>query len=135
MCGTLMQILGQGAALYMLDMFIRPALGGGILVDTFLFLAKGFVTFYVYKWFQCSSNGVMRHPLSGVTFWGALLGGIVGMFTLMLTGMLLNERRYGRGGIEELVVYGIEAVVLNLVYGFSANMLHDMASNSFRHYG
>lgn len=135
MCGTLMQILGQGAALYVLDMLVKPALGGGVLVDTFLFLAKGFITFYIYKWFQCSTNGVMRHPLHGVTFWGALLGGIVGMFTLMLTGMVLNENSFGRGGVEELVIYGIEAVVLNLVYGFSANMLHDMASNTFRHYG
>jgi hypothetical protein len=134
MCGTIMQILGQGAALYLLDLLVKPAFGGGAMVDTFLFLVKGFATFYIYKWFQCSSTGVIRNPLHGVTFWQALLGGIVGMFTLMLAGMLLNENSFGRGGIEELVVYGIEAVILNLVYGLSADMLHDLSSNTFHRY-
>lgn len=133
MCGTFMQILGEGATLYLLDLLVRPALGGGILVDMFLFLVKGFSTFYVYKWFQCSTSGVIRHPLHGTSFWSALLGGIVGMFTLMLTGMLLNERR-GEGTIEELVTYGIEAVILNLVYGMTANMVHDVVMNTLRHY-
>jgi uncharacterized membrane protein YvlD (DUF360 family) len=128
-----MQILGEGAALFVLDTFLRPALGGGILVDTFLFLVKGLSTFYVYKWFQCSTNGIMRHPLQGTSFWTALLGGIVGMFTLMLTGMLINEQRR-RGGLGELITYGIEAIILNLVYGFSSNMIHDMALNSLRSY-
>jgi uncharacterized membrane protein YvlD (DUF360 family) len=133
MCGTLMQILGEAAALFALDALVKPAFGGGVLVDTLLFLVKGFTTFYIYKWFQCSTNGVMRHPLEGTSFWHALLGGVIGMFTLMLTGMLLNEQR-GGGGIEELVTYGIEAVVLNLVYGVTANMVHDMAVNSLRNY-
>lgn len=133
MCGTLMQILGEGAALYLLDLLVRPAFGGGVMVDTFLFLIKGFTTFYVYKWFQCSNSGVIRNPLHGTSFWTALLGGVVGMFTLMLTGMMINERR-GEGAIEELVTYGIEAVVLNLVYGFSSNMIHDVARNSLRNY-
>ena len=75
----------------------------------------------------------MRNPLEGTSFWTALLGGVVGMFTLMLAGMLLNETR-GRGDIEELITYGIEAVILNLVYGMSSNIIHDMARNSFRNY-
>lgn len=133
MCGTLMQILGEGAALYMLDLFVRPAFGGGIMVDTFLFLIKGITTFYVYKWFQCSTSGVIRRPLHGTSFWTALLGGVVGMFTLMLTGMLINERR-GEGAIEEMVTYGIEAVVLNLVYGFSSEIIHEVAMNSLKNH-
>lgn len=128
-----MQILGEGITLYMLDAFIRPIFGGGFFVDTFLFLVKGFITFYVYKWFQCSTGGVIRNPLQGTSFWTALLGGIVGMFTLMVTGMLLNTRR--QRGLEELLMYGIEAVILNLVYGMTSNMIHDVAMNSFRHYG
>lgn len=132
MCGTFMQILGQGASLYALDLLVRPAFGGGIVVDMFLFLIKGISTFYVYKWFQCSTTGIIRNPLSGVSFWMALLGGILGMFTLMLTGMLLNERT-GEGAVEELITYGIEAVILNLVYGFSANMIQDMSSGTYGH--
>jgi len=125
-----MQILGQAASLYMLDLLVRPAFGGGFVVDMFLFLVKGFVTFYVYKWFQCSTTGIIRNPLHGVTFWMALIGGFVGMITLLITGMLVNEQR-STGAIDELVKYGIEAVVLNLVYGFSSNMIHSMASTGF----
>lgn len=132
MCGTLMQILGQAASLYALDLLVKPAFGGGIVVDMFLFLIKGVSTFYVYKWFQCSSTGIIRNPLSGVSFWMAFLGGIVGMFTLMVTGSLVNERA-GEGAIEELITYGIEAVVLNVVYGISSNMLHDMALKPYGH--
>ena len=125
-----MQILGQGAALYMLDLLVRPAFGGGLVVDMFLFLVKGFITFYVYKWFQCSTTGIIRNPLSGVSFWMAFIGGLLGMFTLMVTGALLNERT-GEGAVEELVTYGIEAVILNVVYGISANMVQDISRNSF----
>lgn len=129
MCGTFMQILGQGASLYLLDLFIRPAFGGGVIVDMFLFLIKGIVTFYVYKWFQCSTTGIIRNPLHGTTFWMALIGGFVGMLTLMITGMLVNEQR-STGPVDELIKYGIEAVVLNLVYGISSNMVASMAANN-----
>ena len=133
MCGTLMQIVGQGAALYILDLLVRPAFGGGLMVDMFLFLVKGFATFWIYKWFQCSTNGIIRNPLHGTSFWMALIGGIVGMFTLMLTGMVLNEQRE-EGGIEILMKYGIEAVILNIVYGMGHNIIQDVAVNSFRHH-
>lgn len=129
MCGTLMQILGQGTALYVLDLFVRPVFGGGVFVDMFLFLIKGILTFYIYKWFQCSTTGIIRHPLQGTTFWMALIGGIVGMFTLMITGMLVNEQ-VREGGFNMLIKYGIEAVVLNIVYGVGHNMIQDLAVNS-----
>lgn len=129
-----MQILGQGAALYILDMLVKPAFGGGLVVDMFLFLVKGFATFYLYKWFACSTSGIIRNPLAGTSFWMALLGGIIGMFTLMVVGMLVNERAF-RGAGGELVVYGIEAVVLNVVYGLSADLVQDMARSSFGRYG
>lgn len=131
MCGTFMQILGQGAALYVLDLVVRPAFGGGFLVDSFLFLVKGFSTFWIYKWFQCGESGLIRRPMQGVSFWMALLGGVVGMFTLMITGSLLGETP-GEGAVNELVTYGIEAVILNIVYGFSSEMIHDLAKNSLR---
>lgn len=130
MCGTIMQILGEGASLMLVDSFISPFLGGGALVDTLLFLVKGMVTFYVYKWFQCSSGGVIRHPLSGTSFWMALIGGLVGMFTLMLTGMIINIHR---GDI--FIKYGLEAIILNMVYGFTSNTIHDLATNSNRPHG
>lgn len=132
MCGTFMQIIGQGASLYLIDQIIKPALGGGLLVDMFLFLAKGFVTFYVYKWFQCSTTGVIRNPLHGVTFLHALMGGVVGMFTLMITGMLLNEQMR-RNGIDELLIYAMEAVVLNIVYGMGAEIIADMSKKPLGH--
>ena len=130
MCGSLMQILGQGAALYILDLLVMPIFGGGLIVDMFLFLVKGIMTFYVYKWFQCSTTGVIRNPLHGVSFWMALIGGFVGMITLLITGRLVNEIR-SRGPVDVLIKYGIEAIVLNLVYGFSSNMIAGMATNSF----
>lgn len=130
MCGTIMQILGEGAALLLVDGFISPFLGGGALVDTLLFLIKGMATYYVYKWFQCSSGGIIRHPMANVGFWGALVGGLVGMFTLMLTGMVINVNR---GDI--FLKYGIEAIILNMVYGFLAGTIQNLASTTgTRHY-
>jgi hypothetical protein len=134
MCGTFMQIIGQSAALYMVDMFIYPAFGGSATVDLALFLIKGMITFYVYKWFQCGTSGVFRHPLQGISFWHALLGGIIGTFTLFITGSLVNER-FTDGAINVLFKYGVEAIVLNVVYGMTANMISDAATNALRNYG
>lgn len=134
MCGTIMQILGEGVALMLIDRVIQPVFGGGFMIDMFLYLIKGFTTYYIYKWFQCSESGVIRHPLAGVSFWTALLGGVVGMFTLAITGSVLNENTYGESGFEELIIYGIEAVILNIVYGVTSTMVHDLARNSLRNY-
>ena len=133
MCGTFMQILGQGATLYLLDQFIFPAFGGSAMMDLMLFFVKGIATFYIYKWFQCGTSGVFRHPLQGISFWHALLGGLIGTFTLFITGNLLNEH-VASGALDILFKYGIEAVVLNMVYGMSANMITDAATNALRNH-
>lgn len=124
MCGTFTQIAGMAFGLYFTDMVITPVVRGrGELGDIMMFLVKGAVQYWVYKWFQCTSTGTYsRHVMANVSFMQLLVGGLIGGVTLFFAGQLVNERTAG-DFTSILVKYGLEAVILNFVYGATKNMI------------
>ena len=131
MCGTIMQIAGMSAGLYFTDMLIKPArFGRSEFGDVAMFLVKGAVQFWIYKWFQCSPSGSYnKNPLAGMSFMEIILGGLIGGVTLFFAGQLVNERRTNDLG-SMLVKYGLESIILNFVYGATKNIITGMAVQS-----
>lgn len=129
MCGTVMQIGGMAFGLYLVDMMISPlTFGRSEFADVFMFLLKGAVEYWIYKWFQCKPDGsYSRNALAGLSFMNILMGGLVGGVTLFFAGQLVNEGRANDFG-SILVKYGIEAVILNFVYGATGNMIAGMGT-------
>lgn len=131
MCGTFMQIGGMAFGLYFTDMLIKPVqFGNSEFKDVFMFLIKGAIEFWIYKWFQCKPDGSYnRHALSGMSFMNIIMGGLIGGVTLFFAGQLVGERTAGDFG-QILIKYGIEAVILNFVYGATGNMIADMTKTA-----
>jgi len=126
MCGTFTQIAGMALGLYGVDLLIKPAFGGSEGMDIFLFLIKGALEYYIYRWFQCDSTGnYSRHGFQGLGFTQIFLGGVVGGITLMLAGNLVGERN-ATDFLNAMVKYSIEAVILNFVYGATGTMIASM---------
>jgi hypothetical protein len=126
-----MQIAGMAAGLYFTDMIIQPIqFGRSEFGDVAMFLIKGAVQFYIYKWFQCDSSGSYnKNPLSNMSFMEIVLGGLVGGVTLFFAGQLVNERRSNDfGGV--MVRYGLEAIILNFVFGAAKNMMRQAAGSA-----
>lgn len=127
MCGTIMQIGGMAFGLYFTDMLITPVrFGNSEFQDIAMFLVKGAIEFWIYKWFQCKADGSYnRHALKGMSFMEIIMGGLIGGVTLYFTGQMVGERG-ARDFAQILVKYGIEAVILNFVYGATGNLVDSM---------
>ena len=130
MCGTFMQIAGMSFGLYFTDMIMRPIrFGRGEFAEFSMFVVKGAVQFAIWKWFQCTpTGGYGRNPLQNMSFMEIVLAGVIGGVTLFFSGQLVNERTAKDFG-SILVKYGIEAVLLNFVYGATKNVITSAASN------
>lgn len=130
MCGTFTQIAGMALGLYGVDLLIKPVvMGRGEGMAMFMFLIKGMVEFYVYRWFKCDSSGKFaRHALQNLSLLQIFLGGVIGGVTLMFAGNLVGEKDT-KDFLNVMVKYSIEAVILNFVYGATDNMLTHAASN------
>ncbi len=124
MCGTFTQIAGMAFGLYFTDMLITPIVRGrSEMADIMMFLVKGAVQYWIYRWFQCTSTGsYSRNAMAGVSFMQLLVGGLIGGVTLFFAGQLVNERSATDFG-SILLRYGLEAVILNFVYGATKNMI------------
>ena len=126
MCGTFTQIAGMALGLYGVDLLIRPIMGGSEAMDMFLFVIKGVVQYYIYRWFQCDASGsYSRHGLQNLSMTQIFLGGILGGVTLMLAGQLVGERNID-DFLNAMVKYSIEAVILNFVYGATGTWIASM---------
>ena len=131
MCGIFMQIAGMSFGLYFTDMLIKPVrIGRSEFSDIAMFLVKGAVQFFIWKWFQCTSTGgYSKNPLQGMSFMEIIVAGVIGGVTLYFSGQLVKERTADGFG-EILLKYGIEAVILNFVYGASKNMITSAAASA-----
>ena len=117
-------------SLYGLDLLIKPVFASSEGMAIFLFLIKGAGAYFVYRWFQCDSAGnYKRHALQNVTFWQLFTAGVVGGVTLMIAGNLVGEKN-ASDFMQILIRYGIEAVILNFVYGATGNMIASHSSSS-----
>ena len=126
MCGTFTQIAGMALGLYGIDLLIKPAFAGSEAMGMFLFVIKGVVQYYIYRWFQCDSAGhYTHHGFQGMSMTQIFLGGILGGITLMLAGSLVGERNID-DFLNAMVKYGIEAVILNFVYGATGTWIASM---------
>lgn len=126
MCGTLTSILGQAAALMVVETVISPAFGASAFRYWLDFIMKGVATFWIYKYTQCSgTSGTTSKPLSNLKFTTIIVGGLLGAIVLNITLMFLPSRRT-MGGLDFLE-YLIQAVVLNFAYGMGANVVADLA--------
>lgn len=129
-----MQIAGMAFGLYFTDQLIRPMIfgvPGREGMEMLIWLFKGVVGYWIYKWFQCTSSGTFaRHALGSTSFMELLLMGLIGGATLFVAGNLVNERMANDFG-SILFRYGIEAVILNFVYGATKNV----ATNAVSGYG
>lgn len=127
MCGTILQIGGMAVALYFTDMLITPVIRTrSEISDIFMFLIKGAVEFGVYRYFKCKPDGTFaRHPFRGLSFMEIILGGLIGGVTLFFTGQMVGEKK-ADDFIQVLLRYGVEAVVLNFVYGATNRVITDM---------
>jgi len=125
MCGTFTSILGQAAAIGVIDMVISPAFGMSDMRLLFDFVLKGISTFWVYKYAQCSgTSGTTRRPFMGLNFMTILVGGLIGSGVLAITSIILPNNMFGNTNFME---YIIEAVVLNFAYGMAASVVADIA--------
>lgn len=129
MCGTFMQIAGMAFGLYFTDQLITPiVLGRSEFMDATVWILKGAIGFWIYKWFQCTSSGTFaRHALGSTSFMELLIMGVIGGFTLGIAGRMVNERMANDFG-SILFRYGIEAVILNFVYGATKNIAINAAT-------
>lgn len=126
MCGTLTAILGQAAALMIVETVISPSLGVSAFRFWMDFILKGVSTFWIYKYAQCSgTNGTTSKPLSGYKFSSIIVGGLFGAVILTITTMFL-PRNFMSGGMD-FFEYIIQAVILNFAYGMGANVIADLA--------
>ncbi len=126
MCGTLTSILGQAAALMVVETVISPAFGVSAMRFWLDYIIKGIATFWIYKYTQCSgTSGTTSRPLSGLNATTIIVGGLLGAVTLTITMMFLPVNRM-MGGMDFLE-YIIQAVILNFAYGMGANVIADLA--------
>jgi hypothetical protein len=124
MCGTFTQIAGMAFGLYFTDQIISPVmLGRSEFSDVIMFLIKGAVQFGIYRWFQCTSTGSYnKNAFKNMSFMEIILGGLVGGVTLFFAGQIVNEYR-ARDAMSIFWRYGLEAVILNFVFGATKSMI------------
>lgn len=126
MCGTFTSILGQAAALMVVETVISPSFGVSEMRLWLDFALKGIATFWIYKYAQCSgTSGTTSKPLAGLNAMTVIVGGLLGAATLLVTTMFLPSNRM-MGGMDFLG-YIVQAVVLNFVYGMGGRVVADLA--------
>lgn len=126
MCGTLTSLLGQAAALMVIETVISPSLGMSGFRILFDFVAKGIATYWVYKYSQCSgTSGTTSKPFAGMNAMTVIVGGLFGAGVLALSSLIIPNNLFG-GGMDFLS-YIVEALILHFAYGMGANIIADMA--------
>ena len=127
MCGTLTSILGQAAALMVIEKVISPGLGVSELRFWMDFLLKGVSTYWVYNYAKCSgTSGTTSNPLAGMNAMKVIVGGIFGGIVLALTAMFLP---LGAGMFVQMdfMAYVLQAIILNFSYRMGGNIIADFA--------
>lgn len=130
MCGTFTSILGQAAALMVVETVISPNMYASefrLFID---FMLKGVATYWIYNWSKCtgtgSSSSYTHNPLAGMNAMKIIVGGIFGGVVLALIGMFLPMYNGYFGGMD-FFGYVIQAIILNFSYNMGANIIADFA--------
>lgn len=125
MCGTLTSLLGQAAALMVIETVISPSLGMSTFRIMFDFVAKGIATYWVYKYAQCTgTSGTTSRPLSGMNAMTVIVGGLFGAGVLALSSLVIPNNVFG--GMD-FMGYILEAIILHFAYGMGARVIADLA--------
>lgn len=128
MCGTFTQLFAQSIAIGVLDTLFRPRLGQGDIMMIIDFLLKGISTFWLYKWGQCTSSGDHpSSPLANYSNVAIVVGGIVGAGTLMIVSTIMGPGMFS--GETKYIMYFVQAIAVNFVYGLSAGLIANYAAN------
>lgn len=128
MCGTLTSILGQAAALMVIEKVLTPSFGVSELRFWLDFLLKGISTYWVYNYAKCSgTSGTTSNPLHGMSAMKIIVGGIFGGIVLTLSAMFLPLNAGALFGQMDFMAYVLEAVILNFSYQMGANIISDFA--------
>jgi len=132
MCGTLTSILGQAAALMVIEKVLTPSFGVSELRFWMDFLLKGISTYWVYNYAKCSgsgstASGTTSNPLHGMSAMKVIVGGIFGGIILAVSAMFLPLRAGTIFGGMDFMAYVLEAVILNFSYQMGANVISDFA--------
>lgn len=128
MCGTLTSILGQAAALMVIEKVISPGLGESEFKYIMDFLLKGISTYWVYNYAKCSgTSGTTSNPLAGMNAMKVIVGGIFGGAVLALTALLLPGESLQIFGNMDFMNYVVQALILNFSYRMGANIIADFA--------
>lgn len=126
MCGTLTSILGQAAALMVVETVISPGLGVSAMRFWLDYIIKGVATFWIYKYTQCSgTNGTTSRPFAGLNAMTIIVGGLLGAGILTVTTMFIPSGNLFGG--TNFLEYIVQAIILNFGYGMGANVIADFS--------